>query len=44
MLWVRCDIEAEQIPIRLADLTAAKLYLLDRTIIIVLVYVEGNNL
>lgn len=43
MLWVRRDIEAEQIPVRSADLTAAKLHLPDRTIIMVSVYVEPNN-
>jgi hypothetical protein len=43
MLWVRKDMEAEQVPVQSADLTAAVLHLPDRSILVVSVYVEGNN-
>ena len=43
MLWVRSDIEAEQIPVASSDLTAAILQLPDRAVLVVSVYVEGNN-
>jgi endonuclease/exonuclease/phosphatase family metal-dependent hydrolase len=43
MLWVRSDIEAEQVPIPSADLTAAVLRLPERDILMVSVYVEGKN-
>jgi hypothetical protein len=43
MLWVRSDIDAEQIPVPSADLTAAVLQLLDRAVMVVSVYVEGKN-
>lgn len=43
MLWVRSDIEAEQIPVPSADLTAARIRLPDRDMLIVAVYVEGAN-
>jgi hypothetical protein len=43
MLWIRKDIEAEQVPVPSADLTAAVLRLPDRSILVVSVYVEGNN-
>lgn len=43
MLWIRKDIEAEQVPVRSADLTAAVLRLPDRAILVVSVYVEGNG-
>jgi hypothetical protein len=43
MLWIRKDIEAEQVPVQSADLTAALLRLPDRTVLVVSVYVEGNN-
>jgi hypothetical protein len=43
MLWVRSDIEAEQIPVESSDLTAAILRLPDRVVLVVSVYVEGIN-
>ncbi|OAQ57981.1 reverse transcriptase [Purpureocillium lilacinum] len=43
MLWVRSDIEAEQMPIQSADLTAAVLRLPARDVLVVSVYVEWNN-
>ena len=43
MLWIRSDIDAEQIPVPSADLTAAVLQLPDRAVMVVSVYVEGNN-
>uniref|UniRef100_A0A093ULR6 Retrovirus-related Pol polyprotein from type-1 retrotransposable element R1 n=1 Tax=Talaromyces marneffei PM1 TaxID=1077442 RepID=A0A093ULR6_TALMA len=43
MLWVRSDIDAEQIPVASSDLTAAILQLLDRAVLVVSVYVEGSN-
>ncbi|EED17170.1 hypothetical protein TSTA_022240 [Talaromyces stipitatus ATCC 10500] len=43
MLWVRSDIEAEQIPVESSDLTAAILRLPDQVVLVVSVYVEGNN-
>jgi hypothetical protein len=43
MLWIRKDIEAEQMPVQSADLTAAVLRLPDRSILVVSVYVEGND-
>ena len=43
MLWIRSDIEAEQIPVASPDLTAAILKLPDRAVLVVSVYVEGNN-
>ncbi|KAE8551008.1 hypothetical protein EYB25_007240 [Talaromyces marneffei] len=43
MLWIRSDIEAEQIPVASPDLTAAILQLPDRAVLVVSVYVEGNN-
>ena len=43
MLWIRKDLEAEQIPIASPDLTAAVLRLPERQILIVSVYVEGGN-
>lgn len=41
MLWIRKDIEAEQIPVQSADITAAVLGLPGRRILVVSVYVEG---
>src|SRR4030081_1765070 len=38
MLWVRKDMEAEQVPVQSADLTAAVLHLPDRSILVVSVY------
>jgi hypothetical protein len=43
MLWIRKDIEVEQVPVKSADITAAMLHLLDHTILVVLVYVKGND-
>jgi exonuclease III len=43
MLWVRSDIEVEQIPEPSADLTAARIRLLDRVVLMVSVYVEGGS-
>lgn len=43
MLWVRRDIEAEQIPVPSADLTAAVLRLAERDVMVVSVYVEGRD-
>src|SRR2546423_12626968 len=43
MLWVRKDMEAEQVPVQSADLTVAVLRLPDRSILLVSVYVEGKN-
>ncbi|QGA14933.1 hypothetical protein EYB26_005087 [Talaromyces marneffei] len=43
MLWVRSDIEAEQIPVKSSDLTAAILQFPDRAVLVASVYVEGNN-
>lgn len=43
MLWVRRDIEAEQVPVPSADLTAAVLRLEDRDVMVVSVYVEGRD-
>lgn len=39
MLWIRKDIEAEQIPVQSSDLTAAMLRLPDRSVLVVSVYV-----
>lgn len=41
MLWVRKDLEAEQIPIESSDLTAVVLRLPEKWVLIVSVYVEG---
>ena len=43
MLWIRKDIEHEQIPIQSADLTAVVLYLSDRHIMMVSVYIEPGG-
>ena len=43
MMWIRRDIEAEQVPVQSADLTAVVLRLPDRSILVVSVYAEGNN-
>ena len=43
MLWIRKDIEAEQVPVQSTDLTAALLRLPDRSVLVVSVYVEGQN-
>jgi hypothetical protein len=43
MLWVRRDIEFEQVSAPSADLTVALLRLPDRLVLIVSVYMEGAN-
>jgi exonuclease III len=43
MLWIRKDIEAEQLPVESSDLTAAVLQLSDRSILVVSVYIESSN-
>ena len=43
MLWVRKDLEAEQVAIQSSDLTAAVLRLPDRAVLVVSVYVPGND-
>ena len=43
MLWIRRDIEAEQIAINSSDLTAAILRLPGRTVLVVSVYIEGGD-
>jgi endonuclease/exonuclease/phosphatase family metal-dependent hydrolase len=43
MLWIRKDIEAEQVPMQSSDFTAAVLRLPDRSILVVSVYVEPQN-
>jgi len=43
MLWIRKDIEVEQVPVQSSDLTAAVLRLLDRSILLVSVYVEPHD-
>lgn len=43
MLWIRKDIDAEQVPIPSSDLTAAILHLPDRDVLMVSVYVPGKD-
>jgi exonuclease III len=43
MLWVRSDIEVEQILVLSADLTAAQVRFPDQAVLVVLVYVEGGS-
>ena len=43
MIWVRKDIESEQIPVQSSDLTSAVIRLQDRSILVFSVYVEGQN-
>lgn len=43
MLWIRKDIECEQVAMPSADMTAALLRLPDRSMLVVSVYVEGAN-
>jgi hypothetical protein len=43
MLWVRRDIECEQVDVPSADLTVALLRLPDRSVLLASVYVEGGN-
>lgn len=44
MLWIRKDIEAEQVSVQSSDLTAAVLRLPDRSILVASVYVEPCNI
>ncbi|KJZ70299.1 hypothetical protein HIM_10306 [Hirsutella minnesotensis 3608] len=43
MLWIRSDLEAEQVPVQSADLTAVVLRLEGREVMVVSVYVQGKN-
>ncbi len=43
MLWIQKDIEAEQVLMQSLDLIAAVLQLLDRLMLVVLVYIKGEN-
>jgi hypothetical protein len=43
MLWIRKDLDSEQIPIQSPDLTVALLYLTDRAVFVVSTYVEPAN-
>jgi hypothetical protein len=43
MLWIRKNLEAKQVPVQSSDLTAAVLRLPDRSMLVVSVYVEGEN-
>jgi hypothetical protein len=43
ILWVNRDVEAEQIPIETADMTAAILRLPERLVLVVSVYVPGGD-
>ncbi len=43
MIWVRSDLEAKQVPVQSADLTAAVLQLEGREVMVVSVYVQGKN-
>jgi hypothetical protein len=43
MLWVRKDMEVEQVLIKSLDLTAAVIWLPKRLIFMALVYVEGGD-
>jgi hypothetical protein len=43
MMWVREDLEVEQVPIESSDLTAAVLHTQDSTILVVSAYVEGGS-
>ena len=42
-MWIRTDIEAEQVLVQSTDLTAVVLRLPNRSILVVSVYVEGDN-
>jgi exonuclease III len=44
MLWIRNDLEARQIAVDSADITAAILHLPDRSILVVSVYVPKGSL
>jgi endonuclease/exonuclease/phosphatase family metal-dependent hydrolase len=43
MLWIRKDIEAEQVPVQSSDLTAAVLRPPDRSILVISVYIEPQD-
>ncbi|KAI7759593.1 hypothetical protein LZL87_013994 [Fusarium oxysporum] len=43
MLWVNKDVEAEQIPIETADMTAAILRLPERLVLVISVYMPGGD-
>jgi hypothetical protein len=43
MLWLKKEVEAEQVPIESPDLTAAVIRLPERLIFMASVYVEGGN-
>ena len=43
MLWIRRDIDAEQVPVESPDLTAVVLRLPDRSILVVSIYIEPQN-
>lgn len=43
MLWIRSDMEVEQILVPSADLTAAQIRLPDRVVLVLSVYVEGGS-
>ncbi|XP_044714755.1 endonuclease-reverse transcriptase domain-containing protein [Hirsutella rhossiliensis] len=43
MLWIRKDIDSEQVPIPSSDLTAAVLHLPDRDVLVMSVYVQGKD-
>jgi hypothetical protein len=43
MLWLRRDVEFEQVAVASADLTVALLRLSDRSVLVASVYVEGGN-
>ena len=43
MLWIRKDIELEQIPIQSSDLTAVILYFAERHVMVVSVYMEPGG-
>lgn len=43
MLWVRNEVESEQVALQSADITAALLRLLDRSILVASVYVDGKE-
>jgi hypothetical protein len=43
MLWIHKNIKTEQVPVQSAGLTAVMLHLFDRSVLMMSVYVEGNN-
>src|SRR6478609_10441763 len=43
MLWVNKDVEAEQIPIEMSDMTAAILRLPERLVLVISAYVPGRD-